>query len=55
MSQKDLRELLGVASNDLLRELRELMKAHAVARVGDGHRGSAYRYYQRPEVGDDLP
>jgi hypothetical protein len=55
MSEKDLRELLGVSANDLRHELWELMKAHAVARVGEGHRGSAYRYYQRPEVGDDLP
>lgn len=53
MSQAELRELLSVSPNDLLRALWELMKARAVTRVGEGKRGAPYRWYQREQTGAD--
>lgn len=54
MPEGDLREILGVSKSELLKVLWELMKDHQVRRVGDGKRGSPYRYYQVAwEAGDD--
>jgi hypothetical protein len=53
LSTTELKEIIAVSPNDLLRVLGELIREGMVRRLGAGKKGDPYRYYQRVFDDDD--
>ena len=53
LTQAQLREVIAVGPNELVRILSDLIREQLVVRLGSGKRGDPYRYYQRSFVEDD--